>query len=498
MPLRRFLLLSGLIVLAALLLRGALATWWQHRLDAAGEIFAMGDSVSYWYLAQQLAADRPYQYYSPEAAVFRVPGYPWLLSWFADPDRSGVGVLGARWMGAVGGAATAGLLIFIVAFTVRRLLAHHASPPPEPATAGALPPRAAWAGLIAGCLAACYPGGLTMSVLVLSEAPFQLLMVAVLGCWTGGVLTPGPPSGLVWAIAAGLLSGLAVLVRPSWLLMPPFFYLLWLCGAAERGRVLRSGLAAGLAMVLVLSPWWVRNYRLTGHFVPTTLQVGASLYDGWHAGASGASDSGMQFSLEMAERLRAEDRQRQSEAFARGETPPPPPSLEYRIDRRLARDAVAWAQANPGEALRLAAMKVRRTWWPWPSSDQVPMGVWGRWLFAIGMLGIVLPALGWLLRSVLHSRRNSESPSAPHGAPLHARIWLVWWTPTLYFALLHAVFVGSIRYRQPAVLALCVIAALQSVAWWFAANDSRNIDARRGSTARHAVAGAAEEGGDAR
>jgi hypothetical protein len=55
--------------------------------------------------------------------------------------------------------------------------------------------------------------------------------------------------------------------------------------------------------------------------VPTTLQVGASLYDGLHEGATGASD--MRFVPAVTARERAE------------EAPNEPDIFEVRVDRQL-------------------------------------------------------------------------------------------------------------------------------------------------------------------
>lgn len=418
---RRFWFSTVLVLVAAFGLRVGTAVWWQGRLDRADQRFGMGDSDGYWVLAGTIAAGLPYHYGSPDAAVFRAPGYPLLLSLVVDPTDLDRRVLAARILGCALGTVAVALVMVITGWFFDRSSA-----------------------LLAGVIAAIYPGGVTMSVLLLSEAPFVPLMLLVLFSLAAMLRAEGRPGRragtiAVLAAAAGCLSGIAVLVRPSWLLFLPFYFALRLVLAENRRRELGLAIVAGAALAVTMTPWWIRNYHVTGKFVPTTLQVGASLYDGLHAGATGASDTGMRFTDEFARELR-------DEAAA---TDAPLAPLEYRLNQRLAAAATRWVREHPGEALRLAGRKILRTWWPWPSAEEVPGGAIGRWIFAVGAMVIVVPAAVYAIR---HRRWGSA--------------WFPMIVPAVYFTLLHAVFVGSIRYRQPALVALIVLAAPQYIEWW--------------------------------
>src|SRR5207248_5645562 len=111
------------------------------------------------------------------------------------------------------------------------------------------------------------------------------------------------------------------------------------------------------SLAVTMLPWWIHNYQVTGHFVPTTLQVGASLYDGLNPNADGSSN--MAFVETMTAEQRASDARQPTNAAA--------DSFEYRLDRRMREDAIAWAKANPSHALELAGVKFLRTWNIWPN-----------------------------------------------------------------------------------------------------------------------------------
>ena len=181
---------------------------------------------------------------------------------------------------------------------------------------------------------------------------------------------------------------------------------------------------------VTMSPWWWRNYRLTGRFVATTLQMGASLYDGLNPNATGASD--MQFVPEFVQR------QQQAEALARI---PGPSTFEERLDRRLLEAAVAWSKGNRGRVLQLSVIKFARMWSPLPNAEEFQS-----WFFrAAVFLGYTPLMIGGIWGAIRYLRR---------GWP-----YVLCIAPAIYLTLLHLIFVSSIRYREPAMLSLAVLAA---------------------------------------
>ena len=402
---------AGILALA-LGVRVGSGIWWQSRLPAETR-FRFGDSDSYWEMGKGLAQGQPLHY--GKARIFRTPGYPLLLAGLFKICGDGRDaahephVLCGRVLSAllgtiaVGGVGILGYLLF------------------GPKTAA-----------IAGFAAALYPEAIALSTFVLSEAPFCPLMVLHLVAWTLAWQAPDVKQRISWSIAGGIAAGLATLMRPSWLLFLPFAIPTGLIFYRERPKqlVIAGVMLAGLCVTMV--PWWIRNYQIAGRFVPTTLQVGASLYDGISPQATGTSE------MSFVPRFVREQKAADVAAEKAGE--PLVGIFEDRLDRRMQAAAVEWAQQNPGRVLQLAGIKFLRMWSPLPNAAEF-QSTSLRLVLAITYTPVILLALVGVWRF------------APRGWP-----YLLCVLPAVYFTLLHCVFVSSLRYRQPAMLVLIVLA----------------------------------------
>ena len=385
------------ILAAGLALRVAAAFVVQGYADRLGKPCLFGDTTIYWSLARSIREGMPFvvdQSGVPHYAL-RTPGYPAFLA--ACQALFGERFLPVRLVQAALGT----LGIYFVYRLVDR----------------AMPGRRA--AIVAALLAAVEPYGIGLGALILSEGVFVPLMLA--GLWGLAVLWPrgDEPVPRHWAavaIGTGAVHGAAILVRPSWALMVPLLLAAWVVG---RGRgAIRGAVLVAVASAAVMMPWWVRNYRIFGRFVPTALWVGPSLYDGLSPTATGASD--MDFLIE--------------------------PDIigldESAQDATLRRRAVDFARTHPGRAIALAAIKAARFWSPWPNAETLRSPA-AAWASAI----VTLPLFALTAIGAWDRRRDGRALVLLLG-------------PLVYFMALHMVFVSSIRYRIPGFLPALGLAAV--------------------------------------
>ncbi len=167
----------------------------------------------------------------------------------------------------------------------------------------------------------------------------------------------------------------------------------------------------------MLVPVAYRNYRIVDAFVPVRTGSGATLLEGNGPWANGGP--GME----------------------KVHWPKYPADANEDVKDRINRDAaLGYIRQDPGRFLKLAASKFVRTW-----NVQMNLSDYQRPVYdLLAMLSTIpvylLLAIGWWR----HRRQVSR--------------WYLLLAPAIYFSLLHMVFVGSVRYRFPAMPALMVLA----------------------------------------
>jgi 4-amino-4-deoxy-L-arabinose transferase-like glycosyltransferase len=417
--------LAGVLAVAliARTLAAFLIQWFVGR-SRTNRLCVFPDTDYYWLLARTIRAGTQYdvvEWGNIHHRALRTPGYPLFLA--VCQALFGESTIAVRLVQAVLGTAS----VWLVYRLTQQLEANSA---PEPPAA----PRTGTAPNVAAALAAIDPYSVAISELLLSEAlfiPLLLLFLCGLASLWRAIDQPkaaaDPSSGwrAGWlAPATGAVAGVAVLTRPSFALYPPAALLVWLIAcfrSRERGRLtaaLRSAALVLAGAALVMSPWWVRNARIYGRFVPTSVWFGASLYDGLNPSATGASD--MKFRESPEFRILSEVDQ----------------------DRVLARRALDFALSNPGRVLELAVIKLGRYWSPWLNAEEYRFRV-----IAVLSTVVVVPLYVLLLAGAWARRRDPRALVILAG-------------PLLYFGAVHLVFVSSVRYRVCGAVAAMPLAAI--------------------------------------
>jgi 4-amino-4-deoxy-L-arabinose transferase-like glycosyltransferase len=130
-------------------------------------------------------------------------------------------------------------------------------------------------GVVAAFVLALYPNAWQYDVRVYSEALSNPLSTLTLALLLPLIARPKHSVPARTLLAIGLLFGLALLIRPSAIvLVPVLLVLCWRNAGAVRGTVALAAIAV-VAAVLV-APWSVRNARLDGPWVPLSVQSAAA------------------------------------------------------------------------------------------------------------------------------------------------------------------------------------------------------------------------------
>lgn len=404
---------SKLIWLILLLGLAARLGWGLSRPTDPAYLNNLPDQNEYLEIARNVLDGRGFGFFDPsvnEAVyAYRMPGYPIFVA------MCGAKVMIVRIVQAVLDAS----LVLAVVCLLGSVGATPALPVRDDVAGRAT--QASPLHWIAAALVAFNPYLIYFSATVLSETLFTALLA-----W-GMVLLIREGR---WTFIGGIVVLIAsVYVRPGAIALPVILAIIAQLLRSHRSRGTFWNIPAGtltiILLALALVPWAFRNryHEQVGAWVFTTTNTGITLYDGMNPVADGSSN---QASFRTWPELREMTEVERSDYFKA--------------------QAKQYAAENPKRAAWLAWRKVLRTWSPVPLSDDFGskrLYVAAGLVFAVPLF--VLTALGVWYGEITRS----------------LKLFLL--APALYFTLVHAMTVGSLRYRVPSDVPMAVVAASGAV-----------------------------------
>ena len=193
------------------------------------------------------------------------PGYPWFLgivTWLGSPLTDDVALLAAMVQAVLGS-----LTVVLGALVGRRIAGRRA-------------------GVVAAFALALYPNLIFHSGAVMGETLYNFLFLA----FCAVAVATQWPRDLTGRrmVAAGLLLGLAVMVRPISLAVIPVVLFTWWRVQPNRRRLAAHSAMFLAAVAACILPWTIRNQIRMGGFVAISTNTGDNLCIGHADGATGS------------------------------------------------------------------------------------------------------------------------------------------------------------------------------------------------------------------
>jgi 4-amino-4-deoxy-L-arabinose transferase-like glycosyltransferase len=218
------------------------------------------------------------------------------------------------------------------------------------------------AGSIAGILVAIHPGFVLYNSTKAHTLAFDALFFA-LALWQSIRLAERPT--LRRALVFGLIIGVGTLSRGTIILMGPLGGLWLLARSPKESRMMlfRHLVFAGLIAAVIIAPWTIRNSLIHHRFVFLISTESEDFWLGNNPHATGHTlidaENTVFNTLPIAERL---DLYRQPNEMAQADW--------------FSRRSRAFVKADPGEFLRLWAVKFFHFWWYAPQTGTMYPGSW--------------------------------------------------------------------------------------------------------------------------
>ena len=242
--------LRGRSVLAVLLIAALLRAAWV----AAVPVDPVSDSVRYDFFAQRLAAGLGYTEADGRATAYWSvgPSFLYSLVYRLTGPEADARFLAVAAMNLIMGTASVGLTMHLG----RKWFS----------------PRV---GVVAGLLLALWPSQIQFTTVLASETPMIFFVLMALAAW----FADGPGS-LLRGILAGAFLAAASYMRPTVLLLPLVIGFSELVRRPQRLETLGGVAAMVAAMLALILPWSLRNYRVFDAFVPISTNDGVNFWMG--------------------------------------------------------------------------------------------------------------------------------------------------------------------------------------------------------------------------